>query len=130
MSPYRFHVPFDQVDADGLLSLPHLFTWAHRAYEAFMQEIGFGLGGLLQEGNYLLPLAHASADCHAPLKLADQVEVVLTVSKIGRTSFTLEYRFLSGKGLCARVITTHVWIHRGEGRPCPLPKRLKESLSA
>ena len=51
MSPkpfeYRFSIRLHDTDAAGVLFFAHLLRHAHDAYEAFMEQAGFGLVGLI-----------------------------------------------------------------------------------
>jgi len=127
---HSFRVPFDQLDPGGVLFFGHLFGHAHRAYEALLREIGFGLAALLEAGETALPLVHAEADYHHPMKLDDLIEVELEARAIGERSFTLGYRFWKGEVLCASATTVHVAVETGSGRPLPLPDPLRRGLAA
>ena len=132
MKPFRhrFRVPFHELDPGGVLFHAHLFAHAHEAYEMLMREIGFGLAGLLERGKLAIPLVHAHADYHRPLRLDDLIEIQLQVLEIGRTSFRLEYRFLHQEQCHATAATTHVAIDRCSSQPVPLPAGLVTGLQA
>ena len=125
---YRFRVPFDQLDPGGVLFFGHLFSWAHRAYEGFLTEIGQGLESLLAEGRHLLPLVHAEADYLRTLGLDDAVRVTIRVEKVGRGSFTLAYDFQCNGERAATARTVHACICRATGDSCPLPETLAAAL--
>ncbi len=123
-----FTVTFDQVDGNGRLFFEELFVMAHRAYENFMEKVGFGLTGLLEDKRNLLPIVHAEAKCRQPPRLGEMVQISLEVSRLGKTSFTLTCRFFVEARLQASVTTTHVWIEKEDTKPAPLPDTLRQAL--
>lgn len=106
---YHFRIPFHQVDRAGILFFAHVFTHAHDAYEAFMREEELELGGIVAAGQASVPLVHAEADYHHPLRHGDEVRVELAARQTGKTSFTLDYGFFNAENVrCASVSTVHV----------------------
>ena len=126
---HKLTVPFQDIDAAGVVFYAHLFRYAHEAYEHFMQRIGCSLHELLAEGSYLLPLVHAEADYRRPLRHADKLQIELRLKRLGRTSFTLGYRILGEDQLeHASLKTVHVVLDRTTQRPLTLPDSLREAL--
>jgi 1,4-dihydroxy-2-naphthoyl-CoA hydrolase len=126
---YEFTVAFHEVDAAGIMFFAHLFGRAHDAYESFMSLIGFPLEQILREGIHLLPLARAEADYHVPVRHGERLDIWLCVSAIGRSSFTLHYRFADKKGRArADARTVHVNMVAGAAASAPLPEALRRAL--
>ena len=122
-------VPFQDIDAAGVVFYAHLFRYAHEAYEHFMQQIGCSLQALLAEDSYLLPLVHAEADYCRPLHHADRLKIELRLTRLGQTSFTLGYRVLAeDQTEHASLETVHVALDRTTQRPLSLPDSLREAL--
>lgn len=108
---YRFIIRLHDTDAAGLLFFGHLFRHAHDACESFMEAIGFPLDRLIQDGQILLPLAHAEADYRLPLRHGDAVRVMVGIAEIRRRSFTIDYRFIKdGDQIAATARTVHVLV--------------------
>ncbi len=108
---YRFVIRLHDTDAAGLLFFGHLFRHAHDACESFMAGIGFPLDRLIQDGQILLPLAHAEADYHLPLRHGDAVRVLVGIAEIRRRSFAIDYRFIKdGDQVAATARTVHVLV--------------------
>ena len=127
---HSLRVPFQDIDAAGIVFYAHLFRYAHEAYEQFMQQIGCSLQEMLAQGSYLLPLVHAEADYHRPLRYADQLCLELRLKRLGRTSFTLGYRVLGeDQTTHASLETVHVALDRTTQRPLTLPDSLRKALS-
>lgn len=126
---HAFRVSLHDIDAAGAMFYGHLFRHAHDAYEAFMGDIGWPLDRLIRAGDALLPLVHAEADYRVPLRHGEAVTVVLCPSEVGRTSFTLSYRFVAEDGtLRALARTVHVHLVPGGSAAAPLPQGLAAVL--
>jgi 1,4-dihydroxy-2-naphthoyl-CoA hydrolase len=127
---HEFRVTLHDVDAGGILFFAHLFRHAHDAYEAFMADIGHPLDRLIRDGHGLLPLVHAEADYHSPLRHGQDICVHVSVAAIGNSSFTLDYRFVDDEGrTCALARTVHAHLDRDRGASTPLPRALGASLA-
>ncbi len=135
MSPepfeYRFSIRLHDTDAAGVLFFAHLLRYAHDAYEAFMEQAGFSLAGLIAGAGPQLPLVHAEADFLAPLRHGQQGRIRLRLVRLGSSSFTLEYTFLGSDGnIRARARTVHVALAAAGGKSVPLPEALRRRLAA
>lgn len=131
-TPFRhtLTIPFQDIDAAGIVFFAHLYRYAHEAYERFMSEVGQPLPRLLKEGDYHLPLIHSEADFHQPLRHGEVITVELAVERLGNSAFTLAYRLLDEEQrLRATVQTVHVAIDPATGQSIPLPESLREALS-
>lgn len=115
---HLFSVRLHDTDRAGLLFFGHLFRHAHDAYESFMAEIGFPLERLIREGQIRLPLAHAEADYHLPLRHGDAVRVVLNVAEIRQRSFAIVYQFITHQNqIAATARTVHVLVRSDQLAP-------------
>lgn len=121
-------VKLPDTDAAGILFFANYLKLAHEAYESFMEEIGFSLRYIIDESDIFILIAHTEADYKSSLRLEDRYSIGITVSKIGKTSFDLTYRFVSDKKEVAIVKTIHVVTDKESGRPLRLPRKLLDSL--
>ena len=127
---HKLTVPFQDIDAAGIVFYAHLFRYAHEAYEQFMREAGCSLHQLLADGAYLLPLVHAEADYRRPMRHADELHIELRLKRLGQTSFTLGYRVLAqDQSEHATLETVHVAIDRATHRAMTLPDSLRKALA-
>ncbi len=130
MFTYPTRVRLHDTDAAGVLYFAHQFRLAHEAYEAFMEQSGFGLGAMLQKGALALPIVHAAADFRAPLRVGDDLAISLRAPRVGKSSFTLVCRFARGGRTAGHVTTVHAALDRRTGRKRALPARLRKALNA
>ena len=128
---YRITIPFQDIDAAGIVFFAHLFRYAHEAYEHFLADRGHALADVLRDGDYLLPLVHAEADYKRPLRHNEAIVVELSVKRLGDSSFTLQYRCMDGAGeLRAELQTVHVALDAKSRKPIAIPATLRDSLAS
>lgn len=128
---HRFRISLHDTDAAGVMFFAHLLRHAHDAYEGLMTQLGWPIDALIRERRLALPLAHAEADYHRPLRHGDQVDCAAQVTAVGNRTFTLHYRFSAADGqLAATAGTVHVAVdpdHAPDG-PVALPAALAAAL--
>ena len=127
---HKITVPFQDIDAAGIVFFAQLFRYAHETYEQFMSSIGFSLVDILRDYKYLIPLIHAEADYLVPLRHGDNVTILLNVENIGTSSFTLVYNFIDEKGNGRAVAkTVHVVLSAQGKKKTNIPDKWKLMLS-
>ncbi len=130
---HHHRVRLHEVDGAGVLFYTQIFTLAHNGYEEMLLASGFSLQQTIQQGEYSIPLVHAEADYHHPVRLEDSLQLTIEVERIGESAFTLTTRVDNvtrgrEQPCCAEVSTTHVTTLNQSGRPTPIPKPLLELL--
>lgn len=98
MPPFRarFPVRFADVDHAGIVYYPVFFHYFHVAFEEMFRE---RMGArayveLLDKRRIGFPAVSSKASYSAPLRFGDEVEVVLSVSRLGTKSITFDYTVL------------------------------------
>ncbi|MDH5570863.1 MAG: acyl-CoA thioesterase [Gammaproteobacteria bacterium] len=123
-------IPFQDVDAAGVVFFSHLFRYAHETYEDFMKTIGHPLNNYLGNNYFILPLKHAEADYEIPIMYGDELEMTLIVKEQGNSSFTIFYKCINRSGkLCAVIKTVHVAVSTESNKPVSIPDDLRKVLS-
>ena len=129
MFTFDYTVRMADTDASGFLFFTSPLRMAHEAYEAFMKMNGLGIGSILKEADYLLPIVHAEIDNKATSFVDGSLSIEVSAERIGDTSFTLAYRLVSQDGRhVGSAMTTHVAIdaaHQKRGLPAPLRAALE-----
>jgi 1,4-dihydroxy-2-naphthoyl-CoA hydrolase len=116
-------------DAAGVIFFVNYFNFAHETYELFLEEIGYSPRRIIQQESFLLPIVHAESDYHQMIGLEDEVTIVLSVNRIGKTSFTLVYDyFLENQELVGSVKTVHVCVDKTTLKKRPIPKDFQQVL--
>lgn len=129
MYTYQTKIKLHETDAAGLLFFSHQFKIIHDAYEALLEQIGFGFAELIRNQKFFLPIVHAEADYKMPLFVGDVIEIRVSVEKVGETSFTFAYRLINPKGeTVGTARTVHVTMDKTTQKKIPLPSEMRAKI--
>ncbi len=119
-------------DATGVLYFADQFKIALETLEFFLKKSGTSLGIIIDKENFLLPIVHAESDYLAPLRVGDEVEITLSVKKIGTSSFTLHYAFHDKEKQIpvGSVSIVHVTVSKETKKSIPIPQLLADLLTS
>jgi 1,4-dihydroxy-2-naphthoyl-CoA hydrolase len=129
MYRYRSVIKLYQTDAAGLLFFARIFEIAHDAYQDFLEHIGYGMKSLLADGDYLIPIVHASADYKQSLFVGDEIDVILKIKHVGKSSVTMHYDIVKNETTAAIVQTVHVFLQRQTSQKSDIPNAFRDKLS-
>lgn len=126
----KIGVHWGDMDALGHVNNARYFTYFETARFRYFREVG--LAELGEGGRYGPVLASVSCNFRRQVHYPATLEVGARTSRLGTTSFTMEYAiFLAGTGeLVADGSGVIVWLDYQTGRPLPLPAVLRERLNA
>ncbi len=126
---YHTKIRLHHTDAAGQVYFSQIFTLAHECYERFLDE-AYPLDTLLATGQVLLPIVHAEADYHQPLKIAEPITIEMALARLGDHSFHLRYELKPDDGtIAATVKTSHVAIDPATQQSIEIPNDLRQALS-
>ncbi|HEV3470892.1 MAG TPA: thioesterase family protein [Pyrinomonadaceae bacterium] len=124
-------VRFGDCDPAGLVYYPALLHYCHAAMEEFFAaRCGVSYPRLVGERRVGFPTVSARAEFAAPFVYGDEVEVLVSVSRVGRSSATFEYR-LRRRGEAeprASVTLVQVAINLDTRRPVEIPDELRRAF--
>lgn len=126
---YKTKVKLHQTDGAAIVFFGNYFALAHDAYESFMEQSGFGFREVIENSDILFVIVHAEADYKQSLPIGEEIEIEMTATKVGRTSYTLSYKIKnSADEPVSYVKTVHATIYREGNKSCALPEKLKTAL--
>ena len=129
MFTYPAVIRMHDTDAAGIIFFTSLLRLSHEAFEAFLDSEGLGLGRLLAERAYRIPIVRAEADYRAPAKLGDRLTIEVMLERLGRTSFSLRYRVTGAGGReIGGARTVQVAVDATTWSKIPLPEELSSLL--
>jgi len=127
---YRTTVRLKDTDATGVLYFSEQFKFCLEAFEEFLKEAGYPLQQLIHASPFLIPIVHAEGDYLAPLLVDDEIEVHLSVSRIGTSSFTLAYLLHKKNSPVGKVSIVHTSISKASQKSIPLPEIVLKILNS
>ena len=126
----RITVNFGDTDPAGLVYFPNIFHFCHIAMERFFQEVcGVSYSKLTGEQHVGFPTARINGEFTIPLRYGDEVEITMTISKVGTKSISLSYKVTNSEGLpCAQVSQVIVAMDLSNHSSIPIPDSIRRSL--
>jgi 4-hydroxybenzoyl-CoA thioesterase len=122
-------VRFGEVDAAGIVYYPRFFNYFHVAFEEFFTKcVGVPYDQLIGKDRLGFPTVRVECDFGAPLHHGELIDVEMTISKIGRSSFTSAYRVLRAGKLCARAEITTATVDLDKMEAIPIPDSYRAVL--
>lgn len=126
---YRHRLKLAQTDAGGVVFFAQSLVIAHDAWEAVLDEVGFSVGKIIAEKQFALPIVEANTKLLRPMKAGDDVDVVVSLEKLGASSIIVQSRLDVAGQSVGQCRTVHVCID-GQGKSAPLPAPFREALAA
>jgi acyl-CoA thioester hydrolase/1,4-dihydroxy-2-naphthoyl-CoA hydrolase len=134
-------VRFDEADARGILFYGRLHELAHRVFEDFLvSEVVSRWEDWFLSPEFIVPIRHAEATFHRPLRPGQAYRAELSLVRIGESSFDVRVRFWDiaheeagaapGSALCAETRVSHVFADAERFRKVPIPSALRPRLEA
>jgi 1,4-dihydroxy-2-naphthoyl-CoA hydrolase len=126
---HRYRVRLRDTDAAGVVFFVNTLVITHEAFEACLDEIGVSIATILEERQFALPIVEATTKQQRPLRVGDDVDVSLSLEKLGTGSVIVLGTLKVGEVVVATTRTVHVGVD-GQGRPTALPEAFKAALAA
>lgn len=116
-------------DMAGILYFANQFRFAHDALEDMLKGEGYTIYDIFHRQNFVMVIVHVEADYFAPLRGGEDLEVHLTVEKIGTSSITFCYHiYKSDHQLVGTAKTVHVTLDTKTHKKVPVPHFIHEKL--
>ena len=128
---HRRRVEFRDTDAAGIAHFSVFFVWMEQAEHAALRELGLGVVSHLDEATISWPRVSATCDFQQPVTFEDEVEVHVSVSRLGTKSVTYRFDFRSDNVTIAegRVTTVCCQLDADQAwRAIPIPAAFIEAF--
>jgi YbgC/YbaW family acyl-CoA thioester hydrolase len=127
---HRVRPQFYQADPAGVLFYGRVFELFHQGYAALIEAAGvpyethFGIRG------YATPIVHAEADYKRPIRPGTDIDVAVSVERLGESSLTFAFRITDATGtVLATGREVHVTVDPASFTTRPLPDELRAALT-
>ena len=118
-------VEFEDIDCYGIIHHPKALYFCERARAAFLRENGIRATG---GSSYGLVLRDVSIKFRNQLLMFDKAEVLVRTKKIGRMSFSWDYKIMKGTHMAIHCEIEMLAIDINTKKMIPLPDDLTAVL--
>lgn len=126
--PFSFpqKIKFRHCDPAGIVFYPRYFEMMNDTVEDFFEKVAmFPFAAMHMNSG--IPTAAIEAQFQAPTRLGDQLEIMLSVTKLGRSSLSFAYDARCGQEQRFTATSTVVFID-DTGRPAPWTDSVRARL--
>jgi acyl-CoA thioester hydrolase/1,4-dihydroxy-2-naphthoyl-CoA hydrolase len=124
----EFQVRFREADPAGIGYFANVFSFAHDAFEDFIQAAGFSWKEWFQTKEYIVPIRHTECNFMRPFLPGENYQIAVSVAKLGDSSFQMKYQFLQGPNQHAEVRMTHVFLDAKSKQKISVPDLVRNRL--
>lgn len=127
-------IQFGDCDPAGIVYYPNYFRFFDNS-TAGLLSAALGMpkrDWLSHYGIAGIPMVDTGARFSRPSSFGDRVEIVTSITELGRSSFSLTHRLSRAGELCIEAHEKRVWAVHGEHgiRSAPLPDDVRHALEA
>ena len=126
---HRFRVRYAECDAQSVVFNAHYFAYFDLALTELFRAVFGGYESML-ERQVDLVVGEASARFLAPARFDDELEVAVSVTRLGTTGVTTRYALLRDGQLLVEGTLRHVVVNLGTHAKAPIPDWMREGLEA
>jgi len=126
---HRFRVRYAECDAQSVVFNAHYFAYFDLALTELFRAVFGGYESML-ERQVDLVVGEASARFLAPARFDDELEVAVSVTRLGTTGVTTRYELLRDGQLLVEGTLRHVVVNLGTHAKAPIPDWMRQGLEA
>jgi len=122
-------VEFVETDAAGIAHFSAFFVYMEQAEHELLRHLGLGVFLRDDEGEISWPRVSATCDFREPARFEDEIQIEVTVERVGEKSVTYAHRLTCGERELARGRMTAVCCRVCHGHP-PRPITIPPHVAA
>ncbi len=126
--PFRFQtrIRFIDTDASGRIHYTAMFRYFESAEIEFLRTLGI----VYLKGPLAFPRVHVECDFKLALGHDDPIEILVSLTRLGRSSARFEFQTTKGGDLAASGAVVVACIDRETQRAIEIPAALREKLAS
>jgi acyl-CoA thioester hydrolase len=126
---FRFpvNVRYMEVDAQGVVFNAWYLTYFDDAMTAFLAHGGLAYQDMLDSGHDV-QLVRSEIDYRAGVHWGEPIQVAVSASRFGRTSFDLDFQVLRGDEVCTNGRTVYVVVGTDGSGKREIPALIRDAL--
>ena len=124
-------VRYNEVDAQALVYFAQHLTYYDNAITEFFRSLPFDLFGYARVSGFDFNVVHAEVDFTRPVRLDDELDVAVRISRLGDTSVTFAPALHPANGDDVLSRGSVVWVHADQGtmRSASIPDELRRHFA-
>ena len=122
-------VLINDIDAAGVMFYARAMAMAHEAYELALLELGIDFAALIRAGVGALPVVHAEAVFHQPLRHGDKLTIAVLLKSLSNKSYTVRIVLMVRDLPAVSVTQAHVYVDLASRRAAPLPDAISAAVA-
>lgn len=126
---FEHQVRFHETDGAGVVYFANELVICHTAYEASLTAAGLDVAAFFRAETLAYPIVHTSMDYRRPLRCGDRVTVHLTPTRLGDSSFEVQYQLTLEDAAVAQAVTRHVCISVASRCRSSLPTEMEQWIA-
>jgi acyl-CoA thioester hydrolase len=123
---HRTRVRFVDTDASGRIHFTAMLRYFEAAEQEFLRSLGFGHHELDEDMGF--PRVHVECDYRSAIAFDDELEVAVSVKRMGTSSYTLGFVVTNNGVAAAEGGMVVVCTSRRKGRAQPMPEPFRAAL--
>ncbi|MBB6447645.1 acyl-CoA thioesterase [Bacillus benzoevorans] len=124
----KIRIQFVDTDASGRIHYSAIFRYFEIMDHDFFRRIGYSYKKIITLG-LDIPRVHVECNYLGNIEYDDELEVRVSISKIGNSSYTLSFGFYKEDVLVAKGSLTNVFVDRESGKSVKIPEFIKTELA-
>lgn len=125
----QIKIPFRQADPAQIMFFANIFDISHDVFEEFIQKAGFSWDEWFKPDQWHCPIRHCECNYLAPLSPGKTYAVKVKIEKLGDSSVTVGYEYLSPKGIHAQVKMVHAFVDHKSFTKISIPEIVRNRFS-
>lgn len=128
---YRRRVEFRDTDMAGIVHFSVFHTYMEEAEHAFLRSVGLGVVCEVDGQKISFPRVNASCNYRRAIKFEQEVDIEVSIARIGGKSVTYSHRFQHEGETVAEGAITAVCCQFEHGTPprsCEIPSSFRERI--
>lgn len=120
-------VYYEDTDAGGVVYYANYLRFMERARTEWLRVLGFEQDALREQG-ILFAVKHVNIDYHRPARFNQQLQVLSTVTHMGRVSITFQQQVMHELSCLTEAAIKVVCLDAERFRPRAIPDSIREGL--
>ena len=128
---YKRRIEFRDTDMAGIVHFSVFHAYMEEAEHAFLRTLGLGVIYEIDGKQISFPRVNATCNYRRPIKFEEQIEIEVTIAKLGNSSITYDHHFKRDGETIAEGSITVVCCEFQHGLPpksCPIPDGFREKV--